>query len=107
MAEVRLPAPVKATEDPRLSEPSWAEGTKFMPGAYHYSKERGERVWYCCPCGCGSISGLKVHLLGTPAPVPKQEPTWSWNPKTVTMAPSIHHIGHWHGHLRDGFYVDA
>lgn len=110
MTEVRLPAPVQATLDKRLAEGSWAEGTKFKPGAFAVA-ERGEppRLYlsYACPCGCGSVGSLPIR--STAAGAPEQHPSWAWNAdvERPTLVPSIHDVGHWHGYLRDGAWVDA
>lgn len=63
-------------------------------------------LWYCCPCGCGAIAPLLVGVRFKPA---GPGATWNWNGSTTepTLHPSVHHIGHWHGWLRDGYWSEA
>lgn len=110
MSEVRLPAPVKATPEPRLLEGSWEEGTSFKPGAFAFEKREGSAsIWgyilFTCPCGCGSFSRLAVGM----GKKPTSSPTWEWNGdrEAPTLSPSIHHIGHWHGWLKAGYFTQA
>lgn len=58
--------------------------------------------WYCCPCGCGITACLVVGNGFKPATAP----SWNWNGSTEapTLAPSVHHPGHWHGWLRNGIW---
>lgn len=104
--EVKLPAPVQATVDERLLKAEWPEGTAFAPGAYAVGGDP-LRLWYVCPCGCGVKGGLRVYPKGTPEPTPKLEPTWAWDADETTLVPSVHHIGHWHGYLQKGMWVNA
>lgn len=108
MAEVKLPAPVKSSTDALLLKQRWPTKHKFAAGATAFGGEP-LRMWYVCPCGCGSVGGLRVYRAGTPAPQPKEEPTWGWNgdEQRPTLAPSINHVDHWHGYLRDGMFVNA
>lgn len=89
MSEVRLKAPVKATIVDDIDEES-------CPGAVEIASAG---LWYECPCGCGT----QGYLAFKPAP----SPSWHFDRKTVTLSPSVHHIGHWHGHLRAGVWVQA
>lgn len=104
MGEVRLPAPVKATlvadVDQRLG----------VPGAFNFYVAYGEPqdaapkgLIYVCPCGCGEQGSLAFRLPGA------DRPSWIWdgNRETPTLEPSVHHVGHWHGYLRSGFWVQA
>lgn len=79
---------------------------KRLPGSISISDrdEDGEVfVWYCCPCGCGSVAPLLAGVKFKPA---SQRPSWNWNgSKTeATLHPSVNHVGHWHGWLRDGYW---
>ena len=75
------------------------------PGSYHVvpGDTRGEWFfWYCCPCGCGLIAPITVGANFKPP----QRPSWNWNVSTTepTLTPSVHHKGHWHGWLTDGYW---
>lgn len=95
MAEVKLPAPVKAK---RFDDIDQVEG---VPGAFEYFKS-GDRypagMIYCCPCGCRQTGSLHFR--------PDASPSWDWdgNLETPTLNPSVHHVGHWHGFLEKGYW---
>lgn len=97
MAERILPAPVKAT----------VEGTvrrdESPPGAIAFSSDE-ESLWICCPCGCGRITPLDIYGKGNPK---TETPSWEWDGdrERPTLAPSIHAVGHWHGWLTRGYFV--
>lgn len=79
---------------------------KAMPGSFHVEyRKAATYFWYCCPCGCGSIARLTVGLRHKP----EANPSWRWNGSLSepTLTPSVHHIGHWHGWLRDGYWSAA
>lgn len=61
--------------------------------------------WYCCPCGCGVIGPLLVGNGFKPA----AGPSWEWNGSlsAPTLSPSVNHVNHWHGWLRDGQWTVA
>lgn len=68
--------------------------------------EDGElSFWYCCPCGCKAVA----PLLAGKQFKPQCGPSWEWNGSTdaPTLHPSVHHVGHWHGWLRDGCWVSC
>lgn len=101
MSEVVLKAPVKAT----FGELDAPEAT---PGAYNFYVNFGEPadaapkgMIYVCPCGCGQTGRLRFR----PAPSPSWE--WDGNREAPTLSPSVHHVGHWHGYLRAGLWVQA
>lgn len=58
--------------------------------------------WYCCPCGCGAVAPLLAGNGFKPA----DGPSWTWNGSVEdpTLHPSVNHIGHWHGWLRNGMW---
>lgn len=96
MSEVKTP-PVTAT---RVDD---IEDVKAVPGAFEYytSRESGGApagIIYSCPCGCGRSGALAFR----PAP----SPSWHWdgNRDKPTLRPSVHHVGHWHGWLRNGVW---
>lgn len=98
MSEVRLSAPVRARRFDDIDQ------VESMPGAFEYFRA-GDRypagMIYCCPCGCGATSALNFR--------PYPSPSWEWdgNVEAPTLQPSVHHVGHWHGWLRAGEWVQA
>lgn len=93
MAEVTLPAPVKAT----LVEDIDADG--IPDGAFELSGNPVAGLWYVCPCGCGTHGFLPIR--------PAQSPSWEFdgNRESPTLSPSVHHVGHWHGWLKNGMWT--
>ncbi len=60
------------------------------------------RLSFLCPCGCGTLAGVRVNQDGTQA-----NGAWEWNmdEETPTCKPSINiNNGHWHGYLTDGVF---
>jgi hypothetical protein len=55
-------------------------------------------LWFVCPCG--KCTGRSFILLGKDKGAPS--PSWDFDEKTLTLAPSLNIVGHWHGHLKDG-----
>lgn len=97
MSEVRLPAPVRAIRVDSM-------GQSGPAGAFKLFREDGPRVAgliYRCPCGCGALAPLYFK--------PAESPSWNWdgNENAPTLSPSVHHVGHWHGYLREGFWVNS
>lgn len=97
MSEVQT-EPVKATRFDDIDE------VVKVPGAFEYFKS-GEvypaGMIYCCPCGCGATGSLNFR--------PHPSPSWNWdgNVEAPTLEPSVHHVGHWHGWLRNGVWVSC
>ncbi len=99
MAEVKTPhVAAKLCDD--------IEEVKAAPGAFEFFVSRESNgapagMLYCCPCGCGRVGALAFK----PAP----SPSWHWdgNREKPTLSPSVHHVGHWHGWLRDGVWVSC
>lgn len=109
MAEVRLPAPVKATRvDDLISEAGNEPGAwKFW--SYGGSKDR-DGLNYRCPCGCGAIAGVRFNRdPRLPFVERAAQSVWSFdgNVDVPTITPSIEHIGHWHGLLTAGVWTQA
>ena|SRR3990167_7074319 len=106
MGYVTLPGPVKATpvDDVLASE---VAGCYQFEEAVDQSRHWGW-LWAKCPCGCGSFSRLPIGLNTKPDRVDGFA-TWQWDGDrdAPTLAPSIHHINHWHGHLKKGHWVQA
>lgn len=105
MSEVRLAAPVEATRSEDIDEDE-------TPGAFGYYVHGGSEDYrgmiYRCPCGCGRLGALPFHPLGGDDKKHYRD-GWHWdgNRDKPTLTPSVHHVGHWHGYLRDGFWVQA
>lgn len=49
--------------------------------------------------------------IATPLGGPPRAHTWNWNGETdvekLTITPSVHYFGHWHGHVTDGEVTTA
>lgn len=111
MTEVRLPAPVKATPTKNIDamkKPGAFElvtGYKVTPEGRKALRGKGEikGMFYRCPCGCGVIGYLAIR------PAVPEHPSWGWNGdrKRPTLEPSVNHVGHWHGWLKDGMWTQA
>lgn len=58
---------------------------------------------YFCPCGCGVQGSL---LIGEGFKPGGERPSWRWNGSRTepTLDPSVNHVGHWHGWLRNGYW---
>lgn len=100
MAEIRT-APVKAL----LVEDIDAV-LRAQPGAFEFYVDHGRDgdvagMIYCCPCGCGVTGALAFR--------PRPSPSWEWdgNREAPTLSPSVHHVGHWHGWLRNGIWENC
>lgn len=52
---------------------------------------------------------IRVSETGKPNPNDGRGPVWKWdgNLDRPTLEPSIHAVGHWHGHLRAGRFVSC
>lgn len=99
MAEVKT-TPVKATLVDDIDDNNTPGAYEFFDGTKGDGRIHG--MVYCCPCGCG------VHgVLYFRRPDRKEfHPSWEWNgnKESPTLTPSVHHIGHWHGWLRNGVW---
>ncbi|WP_119270843.1 DUF6527 family protein [Taklimakanibacter deserti] len=102
MAEVTLPAPIKATHLPNDADFYGEYGCGKVPGSFRYD---GKIFRFCCPCGCGSVGPLRAGIGHKPS----ESPSWQFNGnyEAPTLYPSVHDVGHWHGWLRDGLWVQA
>ncbi len=75
-------------------------------GDWFFTEEHGmndaRRLSFLCPCGCGSLAGIRVRNDGV-----NDGKCWGWNKDEdkPTTAPSIDVIGHWHGYLTDDVFV--
>ena len=81
---------------------------KRHPGSIFLTKTDRFGEWsliYCCPCGCGHVDKINVGAGFKPP----NSPSWNWNSSTTepTLLPSVNRKGHWHGHLRDGYWVSV
>lgn len=97
MAEVKT-QPVAATVVADVDE------ALQIPGAIEFRLEYkgAEGIAYVCPCGCRATGWLPIR--NSMAPI--ERPSWVWNGKQegCDLKPSVHHVGHWHGHLSDGIW---
>lgn len=79
-----------------------------VAGSFVIEEDRNSvlRFKSLCPCGCGSMSFLRVGRGEKPDREKAGEPTWQWNGdvEKPTLYPSINHIDHWHGWLIDGVW---
>lgn len=105
MGEIKT-KPVKAQHIPDR-ENFRQDGVGLVPGSFRLSEDTDGALtfWYCCPCGCGVLGTLLVGKGFKP----EQQPSWKWNGDTdaPTLEPSVHHVGHWHGHLQNGVWVSC
>ena len=100
MAEKKTP-PLAATlrPDARTLRSDRVAGSFAVSAA----DEDGEfDFYYVCPCGCGAVGLLIVAANRKP----DFSPSWNWNGLVdkPTLTPSVNHVGHWHGWLRDGIW---
>ena len=102
MAEVKT-QPVVATYVRDLD--IWDLATlKEKPGAFDFYTANGREragMIYICPCGCGATGALAFR--------PTPSPSWEWNGSLdkPSLTPSVHHVGHWHGWLRNGVWENC
>lgn len=78
-----------------------------LAGSFHLSKPNSNGChdfWYCCPCGCRCVTALVVGREFKPDLV--GHATWNLSGPEVspTLTPSVNHVDHWHGWLRDGYW---
>jgi hypothetical protein len=102
MTEVRLTEPVRATYLKNDADLRSTDESVSPKGCFTYD---GDFITYKCPCGCGSIGTLRADLNQKPA----DTPSWIFdgNYAQPTLTPSVHHVGHWHGWLRNGWWEQA
>ena len=58
-----------------------------------------------CPMGGWSVVPTKKNFLGLPTCADSLNRGWETTGdsfENITLAPSIHHVGHWHGWLQNG-----
>lgn len=80
-----------------------------LPGSFHLQPRQMRGLFeflYICPCGCGIEGRL---LVGEGQKPGGDRPSWNWNGSKTepTLKPSVHHVDHWHGFLRSGYWVLA
>ncbi len=104
MAEIKtLPVTAQHVPDKEAFRDEFGSGR--IAGSFRVTEpdSDGEQFfWYCCPCGCGRITPLEVGNGFKPA----DSPSWRWNGSLSApdLQPSVHHVGHWHGYLRNGVW---
>ncbi len=78
-----------------------------LAGSFFIDPPNGEptNFFYFCPCGCGVQSALKIGVKFKPA----ENPSWEWNGLSFepSLLPSVNHVGHWHGWLKNGDWVSV
>lgn len=91
-------------------------------GKYHSLPDREGMLLYAdCPCGRGDDCEWGNFLCiaienpvdgGPPHPgeVQRGKPHWRRTGETfdeLTLAPSVHAVGHWHGYIRNGLVTSC
>lgn len=106
MPEVRIPSHVQARYFADLPP----EGESAAGAFTYYTDSRGgtRGMIYSCPCGCGRHGAL-AFSPSSEDDVKHGRSSWHWdgNRETPTLSPSVHHVGHWHGWLRNGYWEQA
>lgn len=69
-------------------------------------------ICYDCPCGASDcemggwcVVPTKANFLGEPQHADAVQRGWDISGdsfENITLSPSIHHVGHWHGFLQNG-----
>tara|TARA_R110000796_G_scaffold45616_14_gene110313 strand:- start:6276 stop:6569 length:294 start_codon:yes stop_codon:yes gene_type:complete len=82
---------------------------KAFPGSFYLERREMPGLFeflYFCPCGCGIEGRLLVGKGQKPGGA---RPSWNWNGSATepTLKPSVNHVGHWHGFLRNGYWEAA
>jgi hypothetical protein len=101
---IKLPNPVKGQYFESIENVQ-------IPGAFSYWTDSSGTIrgmMYRCPCGCTRLGGLAFNPP-TEDDLKYSRATWNWNQnkEAPTLTPSIHHVGHWHGFLTNGIWVQA
>lgn len=81
---------------------------KALPGSFWIGPDENgcREFFFMCPSG----SGIQQKMLVGEGFKPERDfATWSWNGSTTepTLEPSVNHVGHWHGWLRDGYWSEV
>jgi Family of unknown function (DUF6527) len=76
-----------------------------LPGSFFVQSDStvvSSQFFYFCPCGCSIQSVLKIGNKFKPG----GNQSWNWNGSTTepTLSPSVNHVDHWHGWLREGYW---
>lgn len=81
----------------------------------YQKKRQGVMLQYDCPCGqeC-EFNPVLLHLTnpldGGPTCARDSQPHWQRTGEdfaTLTLSPSVHAVGHWHGHVRGGMVTSC
>lgn len=67
-------------------------------GALYFSEKHG-MVSYKCPCGCGTTA---THAVNFPGKKSGFTTVWEFDPKTITLSPSIQVLGGCESH----YYIE-
>lgn len=90
---------MKATHFPGLREAT-VDGQPAVPGSYEFANGH---MWFMCPGPCKQLSALHLDGKGGEG----RNWTWDGNTEAPTLHPSIHHLGCWHGWLKNGEFTPA
>jgi hypothetical protein len=103
VSEVRTP-PTRLVD----LNPKWVRvhGTSEVYGIRHDCPCRAVD----CPMGGWAVVPTKANFTGDPPSKDALARGWDTAGSSfedITLSPSIHHVGHWHGWLRDGVLVSC
>lgn len=79
---------------------------RLTPGSFSLEPRPDARRFefvYVCPCGCGLMGRLLIGEGHKPSG-PRPSRAWNGSKTEPTLSPSVNHVGHWHGWLRDGYW---
>jgi hypothetical protein len=75
-------------------------------GLCSYDPDNGINYEKCCPSGGRQIVPTKTNFAGLLTCADSARRGWDLTGdsfETITLSPSIHQVGHWHGFLRAGW----
>lgn len=102
MSEVRTP-PKRLVD----LNPKWIETTDGEVYGIRYDCPCGASD---CPMGGWAVVPTKTNFTGKPTSADSMRRGWDTSGTSfedITLSPSIHHVGHWHGWLRNGVLVSC
>ena len=114
MSEIR-------TEPRRLLNlnPRWQMTTDGVVYGISYDCPCGLPVWEpdkerpygeCCPAGGTACLPTKTNFAGAAPARHAREQGWEMTGtsfETLTLSPSVHLVGHWHGWIREGMVISC
>ena len=76
-------------------------GESSRPGDFDFVVEPSgqRRMWFVCPGPCKSLTAIAIRPV-----VDGATQSWEWDGRidAPTLAPSLNHVGCWHGFLSGG-----